>query len=122
MGDFMISKLAIVYQLSIDIDFNTYVFIGHTFDLLKTQEEEIQKLRNNKHENKKLQEKFNQLIEKKPKLLGLHLRFKTLQALRPDYYPSNVLPMLMKELEKSFINTIREDYKDRGKEHLILND
>lgn len=59
MGDFMISKLAIVYQLSVDIDFKTYVFIGHTFDLLKTQEEETQKLRNNKHENKRLQEKFN---------------------------------------------------------------
>ena len=39
MGDFMISKLAIVYQLSIDIDFKTYIFISHTFDLLETQEE-----------------------------------------------------------------------------------
>lgn len=74
MGDFMISKLAIVYQLSVDIDFKTYVFIGHTFDLLKTQEEETQKLRNNKHENKKLQEKFNQLIEHKPKILAKHCK------------------------------------------------
>lgn len=118
----MIAKMAIVYEIQIDIDFKTYVFIGHTFDLLKTQEEVLHKLRNNIHECKKLQDKFNILMEQEPEILGLHLRFKTLQGLRPCYYPSNVLPMLMKELEKSFINTVYEDYKSKGKEYLILND
>lgn len=118
----MIDKLAIVYKISIKIDFKTYIFIGHTFDLLKTQEEVIHKLRNKKHECKRLQEKFNELMENEPELLGLYLKFETLQGLRPAYYPKNVLPMLMELLEKSFINTIYEDYKIKGKEHLILND
>lgn len=118
----MIDKLAIVYEIQIDIDFKTYVFIGHTFDLLKEQEEVLHKLRNNKHECKKLQDKFNELINQEPKILGLHFRFKTLQGLRPAYYPDNVLPLLMEQLEKSFINTVYEDYKIRGKEYLILND
>lgn len=118
----MISKLAIVYQLSIDIDFNKYIFIGHTFDLQQTQKDILHKLRNNKHENIKLQNKFNELLETDPQHLGLHLRFETLQGLRPCYYPNNVLPLIMEQLEKSFINTIYDDYKSRGKEYLILND
>ena len=118
----MISKLAIVYQLSIDIDFKTYVFIGHTFDLLKTQDQVIYELQNKKHGCKRLQEKFNKLMKSNPEILGLHIRFETLQGLRPDYYPKNVLPMLMEQLEKSYIKTIYEDYKSRGKEYLILND
>lgn len=48
----MIDKLAIVYEIQIDIDFKTYIFIGHTFDLLKTKEEVIHKLKNNIHECK----------------------------------------------------------------------
>ena len=118
----MIDKLAIVYEIQIDIDFKTYIFIGYTFDLLKEQEDVLHKLRNNIHECKRLQDKFNILMEQEPEILGLYLRFKTLQGLRPCYYPSNVLPMLMKQLEKSFINTIYEDYKSRGKEYLILNE
>lgn len=118
----MIDKLAIVYEIQIDIDFKTYIFIGHTFDLLKEQEEVLHKLRNNIHECKRLQDKFNELMKQDPEILGLHFRFKTLQGLRPCYYPKNVLPMLMEQLEKSFINTIYEDYKIKGKEYLILND
>ena len=107
----MIDKLAIVYEIQIDIDFKTYIFIGHTFDLLKTKV----------HECKKLQDKFNELMKSKPEILGLHLRFETLQGLRPSYYPKNVLPLLMEQLEKSFINTIYQEYKSKGKEHLLLN-
>ena len=118
----MISKKAIVYEIQIDIDFKTYIFIGHTFDLLKTKNEVLHKLRNEEHECKKLQNVFNQLMEQNPNILGLYLRFNTLQGLRPDYYPKNVLPLLMKQLEKSFIDTIYKDYKSKGKEHLILND
>lgn len=117
----MISKLAIVYQLSIDIDFNKYIFIGHTFDLMKTQEDMLYKLKNGKHENKRLQNKFNELMETDPEHLLLDFRYETLQALRPDYYPSNVLPLVMEQLEHGFINTIREDYKMKNKEYLILN-
>ena len=117
----MIDKLAIVYEIQIDIDFKTYIFIGHTFDLLKTKEEVIYKLKNNIHECKKLQDKFNELMKSKPEILGLHLRFETLQGLRPSYYPKNVLPLLMEQLEKSFINTIYQEYKSKGKEHLLLN-
>lgn len=116
-----IPKLAIVYEIQIDIDFNTYIFIGHTFDLLKTKEEVIHKLKNNIHECKKLQDKFNELMATKPEILGLHLRFETLQGLRPNYYPKNVLPLLMEQLEKSFINTIYQEYKSKGKENLLLN-
>ena len=116
-----IPKLAIVYEIQIDIDFNTYIFIGHTFDLLKTKEEVIHKLKNNIHECKKLQDKFNELMINKPEILGLHLRFETLQGLRPRYYPKNVLPLLMEQLEKSFINTIYQEYKSKGKEYLLLN-
>ena len=118
----MISKMAIVYEIQIDLDFKTYIFIGHTFDLQKTKEEVLHKLRNNKHECEKLQSMFNSLMKQNPEILGLHLRFNTLQGLRPDYYPKNVLPLLMEQLEKSFINTIYEDYKNKGKEYLILND
>lgn len=118
----MISKLAIVYEIQIDIDFKTYIFIGHTFDLEKTKNEVLHKLRKNEHECKSLQGMFNKLIELDPDVLGLHLRFNTLQGLRPDYYPKNVLPLLMEQLEKSFINTIYEDYKSKGKEYLILNE
>lgn len=117
----MIDKLAIVYEIQIDIDFKTYIFIGHTFDLLKTKEEVIYKLKNNIHECKKLQDKFNELMETKPEILGLHLRFETLQGLRPAYYPKNVLPLLMEQLEKSFINTIYQEFKSKGKEYLLLN-
>ena len=35
--NYLIDKLAIVYEIQIDIDFKTYIFIGHTFDLLKTK-------------------------------------------------------------------------------------
>lgn len=119
--NYLIDKLAIVYEIQIDIDFKTYIFIGHTFDLLKTKEEVIYKLKNNIHECKKLQDKFNELMETKPEILGLHLRFETLQGLRPAYYPKNVLPLLMEQLEKSFINTIYQEYKSKGKENLLLN-
>lgn len=118
----MIDKLAIIYKLTIDLDFKKYIFIGHTFDFLKTQKEMIEKLKDGKHENVKLQGKFDDLMEQKPKILGLHMRFETLQSLRPCYYPNNVLPLVMEQLEKSFINTIYDDYKVRGKEYLILND
>ena len=84
----MIDKLAIVYKLSIDIDFKTYIFIGHTFDLLKTKEQVIHELQNGKHKCKRLQEKFNELMKSNPDILGLHIRFETLQGLRPAYYPS----------------------------------
>lgn len=117
----MISKLAIIYKILIDIDFQTYIFIGHTFDLMKTQSEILHKLENNKHENVKLQTKFNELINLDPQHLGLHFRYETLQALRPDYYPNNVLPMVMKQLETSYISTIKDDYKSKGKDYLILN-
>ncbi len=117
-----IEKLAIIYELSIYIDFKKYVFIGHTFDLLKTQDEIIYELRNNRHKCKRLQEKFNELMEQEPKVLGLHMRFETLQSLRPCYYPNNVLPLVMEQLEKSFINTIYQEYKEKNKEYLILND
>ncbi len=117
-----IEKLAIIYELSIYIDFKKYVFIGHTFDLLKTQDEIIYELRNNRHKCKRLQEKFNELMEQEPKVLGLHMRFETLQSLRPCYYPNNVLPLVMEQLEKSFINTIYQEYKVKNKEYLILND
>ena len=60
-------------------------------------------------------------MKSKPEILGLHLRFETLQGLRPSYYPKNVLPLLMEQLEKSFINTIYQEYKSKGKEHLLLN-
>ena len=116
-----IDKLAIIYQISIDINNQKYIFIGHTFDLLKTQDEILHKLRNGKHENINLQNKFNELIETDPKPLGLYFRYETLQALRPSYYPKNVLPMLMELLEQSYIKTIYEDYKTKGKEYLILN-
>ena len=117
----MIDKLAIVYKLSIDIDFKTYIFIGHTFDLLKTKEQVIHELQNGKHKCKRLQEKFNELMKSNPDILGLHIRFQTLQGLRPAYYPKNVLPLLMEQLEKSFINTIYQEYKSKGKEYLLLN-
>ncbi|MGM9534070.1 MAG: hypothetical protein ACI3VR_02410 [Intestinibacter sp.] len=118
----MISKLAIVYEIQIDIDFKTYVFIGRTFDLLKTKDEVLHKLRNNIHECKNLQDTFNRLMKQEPEILGLHLRFNSLQGLRPDYYPKNVLPLLMEQLEKSFISTTYQEYKRKGKEYLILND
>lgn len=118
----MINKLAIIYKILIDIDFKTYVFVGHTFDLMKTQDEILHKLRNKKHENTNLQNKFNELMETEPQQLGLNLRYETLQALRPDYYPSNVLPIVMEQLEISFVGTIRDDLKCRGKEYLLLND
>ena len=117
-----IDKLAIIYKISIDINNQKYIFIGHTFDLLKTKEENLHKLRAGKHENINLQNKFNELIKTDPKILGLYFTYDTLQALRPAYYPKNVLPMLMEQLEKSYIKTIYEDYKTRGKEYLILND
>lgn len=117
----MIDKLAIIYEIQIDIDFKTYVFIGHTFDLMKTKEQVIHELQNGKHKCKRLQEKFNELMKSNPDILGLHIRFETLQGLRPAYYPKNVLPILMEQLEKSFIDTIYEEYKRNGKEHLILN-
>lgn len=117
----MINKLAIVYQLSIEINREKYIFIGHTFDLMKTQKEILEKLKNGKHENINLQNKFNELMEIDPLRLGLYFRFETLQALRPDYYPCNVLPLVMEQLEQSFINTIREDYKNKNKEDLLLN-
>lgn len=118
----MIDKLAIVYEIQIYIDFKTYIFIGHTFDLEKTKKEVLYKLKNNEHECKKLQDKFNELMKSKPEILGLHLRFETLQGLRPCYYPNNVLPLVMEQLEKSFINTIYQEYKEKNKEYLILND
>lgn len=117
----MIDKLAIVYEIQIYIDFKIYIFIGHTFDLEKTKEEVLYKLKNNEHECKKLQDKFNELMKSKPEILGLHLRFETLQGLRPCYYPNNVLPLVMEQLEKSFINTIYQEYKEKNKEYLILN-
>lgn len=117
----MIDKLAIIYEIQINIDFKTYVFIGHTFDLLKTQEQVIHKLRNGEHECRRLQDKFDELMQHKPEILGLYLRFETLQALRPCYYPKNVLPLLMEQLEKSFINSTYQEYKSKGKEYLLLN-
>ena len=81
----------------------------------------IHELQNGKHKCKRLQEKFNELMKSNPDILGLHIRFETLQGLRPAYYPKNVLPLLMEQLEKSFINTIYQEYKSKGKEYLLLN-
>ncbi|MFR3071860.1 MAG: hypothetical protein ACLTK8_03400 [Paeniclostridium sp.] len=117
----MISNLAIVYQLSIEVDKQKYIFIDYTFDLIKTKQDIIDKLKENRYENINLQNKFNELISMDPLLLELHFKFETLQALRPDYYPENVLPLLMEQITKSFVKTIKEDYKNKNKEDLLLN-
>lgn len=117
----MLDKLAIIYKICININYKTYVFVGHTFDLPRTQEEILTKLKKNNHENIKLQSKFNEVIQLDPQLLGLYFKFETLQALRTEYYPSNILPIVMEQLEKSFIETIREDLKLKNKLDLLLN-
>ena len=116
-----IDKLAVVYKLSIDIKHEKYILIGHTYDLMETKKGIIEELQNNRHGNRRLQEKYNKLLESDPKHIGLYLNFESLQSLRPSYYPKNVLPLLMEQLEKSFINSIYDDYKNQGKEYLILN-
>ncbi|MGL5752119.1 MAG: hypothetical protein ACRCXT_16420 [Paraclostridium sp.] len=118
----VIKKLAIVYKFTIHIKCKEYIFIGHTFDLEKTKSDLLLELKNKEHKNKKLQKKFDEVEFFDPLLAGLYFNFKTLQALRPDYYPRNVLPMVMEQLEKSFIEEIRTDYKSKGKEYLILNE
>lgn len=117
----MISKLAVIFKITINIKLEKYIFIGHTFDLIKTQEDILYRLKNGKHENNRLQNKFNELMETDPKHLVLDFKFETLQALRPDYYPNNILPLVMEQLETSFIETIREDLKIKSKENLLLN-
>lgn len=118
----MIGNLAIVYHLKIEIDREKYIFVGHTFNFQETQKDILDKLKNNKHENIRLQKVYNLLIQQvDPQHLGLYFKFETLQALRQEYYPENVLPLVMEQLEKSFINTIREDYILKNKEYLILN-
>lgn len=119
---FQIGKMAIIYKLSIEVNREKYIIIGHTFDLLETQDRILNDLKEGSYDNIKFQEKYNELIKQDIDILGLYITFETLQALRPAYYPSNVLPMLMEQLEKSYIKTIYEDYKIRGKEYLILND
>lgn len=114
--------LAIIYKLEIEFQKKKYLFIGHTFNLEETQKEIIYKLKNNEHENIRLQKLYNSVMsESDPQHLGLYFRFETLQALRQSYYPNNVLPIVMKQLEKSFVETIREDLKMKNKENLLLN-
>lgn len=114
--------LAIIYKLEIESQRKKYIFIGHTFNLEETQKDIIYKLKNNEHENIRLQKLHNSVMsEADPQHLGLYLKFETLQALRQSYYPSNVLPLVMEQLEKSFIETIREDLKMKNKEYLLLN-
>lgn len=115
-------KLAIVYKLEIEFQRKKYIFIGHTFNFEETQKDIIYKLKNNEHENIRLQKLYNSVMsEADPQHLGLYFRFETLQALRQSYYPNNVLPLVMEQLEKSFIETIREDLKMKNKEDLLLN-
>lgn len=115
-------KLAIVYKLEVEFQRKKYIFIGHTFNLEETKKDIIYKLKNNEHENIRLQKLYNSVIsEVNPQHLGLYLKFETLQALRQAYYPGNVLPLVMVQLEKSFVETIREDLKIKNKEDLLLN-
>lgn len=118
----MINKLAIIYKICINTNYKTYVFVGHTFNLEKTQIDILNKLKNNEHENIKLQKLYNSVMrEADPQHLGLYFRFETLQALRAEYYPTNILSLVMEQLEKSFIETIRADLKMKNKEDLLLN-
>lgn len=117
----MINNLAIIYKICIDIDFKTYMFIGHTFDLEKTKKEILTKLKNNRHENNNLQNKFNEAIRESRNLIGLFVKFETIQSLRTEYYPTNILPHVMNSLEKDFINKLRSDLKITNKEELLLN-
>lgn len=117
----MKNNLAIIYKLEIEFK-KKYILIGHTFNLEEAQKDIIYKLKNNKHENIMLQKIYNSVVsESDPQHLGLYLKFKTLQALRQSYYPSNVLPLVMEQLEKSFIETIQVDLKMKNKEDLLLN-
>ncbi len=120
-----LGKLAIVYKMTLYYNFERYVYIGSTMDLQKEKEELIEKLNKNKHRNEFLQIAFNKvkdISEKCNEPLGTNIQFETLQSLRPEYYPNNVLPMVLKELEKNFINRAYEDYKAKGKEYLLINE
>ncbi len=120
-----LGKLAIVYKMTLYYNFERYIYIGSTMDLQKEKEELIEKLNKNKHSNEFLQIAFNKvkdISEKSNEPLGTNIQFKTLQSLRPEYYPNNVLPMVLKELEKNFINRAYEDYKAKNKEYLLINE
>lgn len=120
-----LGKLAIVYKMTLYYNFERYIYIGSTMDLQKEKEELIEKLNKNKHSNEFLQIAFNKvkdISEKSNEPLGTNIQFETLQSLRPEYYPNNVLPMVLKELEKNFINRAYEDYKAKNKEYLLINE
>lgn len=113
----MINKLAIIYKICINIDFKNYVYIGHTFDYEKTKKDILCKLQNNRFHNDKLQNKFNEAT-KDTDLIGLAIQFKTLQSLRTELYPTNILPIVMNELEKDFINKSKNNNSNK---EILLN-
>lgn len=120
-----LGKLAIVYKMTLYYNFERYIYIGSTMDLQKEKEELIEKLNKNKHSNEFLQIAFNKVKDISNKCnehLGVNIQFETLQSLRPEYYPNNVLPMVLKELEKNFINRAYEEYKAKNKEYLLINE
>ena len=121
---FEIGKLAVIYKIELFYNYEKYIFIGSTFDLSKEQKNIIKDLENQKHSNELLQIIFNKISENSKKNnepLGVSIQFNTLQGLRPEYYPNNVLPFVMEQLKRSFISTIYDDLKAQGKEYLLVN-
>lgn len=113
-----VSNLAIIYKIILKYKNEKYIYIGSTLDLNSTREEIFRSLDKGNHSNYRLQKVYDLIKD-----IGEveYIKIDVLQALRKCYYQNNILPIVLEQLEKSFVTTIKEDYKNKNKEYLVLN-
>lgn len=118
----MISKKAIVYKLSLELNRDKYFVIEKTLDLQQTKEDTYKSLADGTYNNKHIQNLYNEIIKSISKdPIGLYVQFEVLESFRPDYYQSWLIPKLLDFVQAKFIEESKMELKSKGKEYLLLN-
>lgn len=118
----MISKKAIVYKLTLELNRDKYFIIGKTLDLQQTKEDTYKSLEAGSYDNKHVQNLYNEIIKnigKDP--IMLYVEFEVLQSFNPDYYQKWLIPKLLEFVQSKYIEEAKMELKKQGKEYLLLN-
>lgn len=118
----MISKKAIVYKLSLELNREKYFVIGKTLDFQETKENTYRALAEGTYDNKHIQNLYNEIMKSIDKdCIYLYVEFEVLQSFNPDYFQSWLIPKMLQFVESKFIEDTRAELRKQGKEYLLLN-
>lgn len=118
----MISKKAIVYKLSLELNREKYFVIGKTLDFQETKENTYRALAEGTYDNKHIQNLYNEIIKSIDKdCIYLYIEFEVLQSFRPDFYQDWLIPKMLEFVQAKYIEESKIELKKKGKEYLLLN-